>query len=119
MPNAPEYHKPFTAPAKRHEVQADNQAAYARQDKRYFATNSAPWAKLRAYVLMREPLCRHCKDKSPPMYTPASHVDHIDGDASSAFSNRIENLQPLCESCHNAKTAAELAATIQGRQVGG
>lgn len=65
-------------------------------------TNSAAWRRIRAVVLAREPLCRCCAAQG--RVRAATEVDHIDGDdANSADSN----LQPLCRSCHSAKTARE------------
>ena len=59
---------------------------------------SAKWKKVRDLQLKQEPLCRMCG-------RPATLVDHIveirDGGAKLDFSN----LQSLCHSCHNKKTA--------------
>lgn len=38
------------------------------------------------------------------MFTPATTVDHIDGNSRN---NHRENLRSLCESCHNSRTARE------------
>ena len=67
--------------------------------RRTMPLNSARWHKLRAYVLAREPLCRHCGKV-------ATDVDHISGDPSD---NRDANLQPLCHACHSHKTGRERA----------
>ena len=67
--------------------------------RRTMPLNSARWRRLRAYVLAREPLCRHCGNV-------ATDVDHISGDPSD---NREANLQPLCHSCHSHKTGRERA----------
>lgn len=107
MPTLPPYHRPLQINAPRHTACDENKAAKQRQNKRYYNTWDTAWLKLRAYVLKREPLCRACKDENPPRYTAATHVDHIDGDASTFESNRLENLQPLCASHHSIKTAKE------------
>lgn len=62
------------------------------------------WEKLRASILMAEPLCRACRqDKRSTVATTVDHIvpKHKGGtDADS-------NLQPLCDPCHKAKTALE------------
>jgi len=68
--------------------------------------STARWQRLRMVVLRREPLCRACTDAGRT--TPATEVDHLE-----PLQQRIDlafveaNLQPLCRSCHMAKTAAE------------
>ena len=66
------------------------------------ATNLAAWRKLRERILITEPLCRICSLAGK--VTPASCVDHIDGDPCHIAN---ANLQPLCHSCHSRKTAKE------------
>ena len=68
--------------------------------------NSAAWQRLRAAVLGREPLCRHCAARG--LVVPATDVDHMNG----ADDNRLESLQPLCHECHSRKTARD-----QGKRV--
>lgn len=80
--------------------------------RRSIPLNSARWRVLRASVLAREPLCRHCHARG--VVTLATDVDHASGDPSD---NRPENLQPLCHECHSRKTARErhgLPADIPG-----
>ena len=60
------------------------------------------WRRLRKIVLSKEPLCRHCNEGA--RLTPATEVDHIDGDTTN---NSLDNLQPLCKSCHSKKTVRE------------
>jgi len=62
------------------------------------------WRRLRRMVLNREPLCRECLKEG--RLTPATEVDHIIPLASGG-TNDLENLQPLCHSCHSRKTAKE------------
>ena len=68
--------------------------------------NSNHWQRLRKHVLAKQPLCVIClKEKR---ITPATVVDHIKphkGDEKLFFD--INNLQPLCKSCHDRKTAKE------------
>jgi len=58
-----------------------------------------PWRKLRITLLNNEPLCRICGQ-------PANEVDHIVA-VDAGGTDDPSNLQPLCRSCHAAKTRAE------------
>jgi 5-methylcytosine-specific restriction protein A len=68
---------------------------------------SKDWRVLRTAVLRESPLCLACK--SHGRLVAAGVVDHVvplkDGGA--RFDRA--NLQPLCVSCHNRKTARETA----------
>ena len=72
------------------------------KDERY---HTMEWRMLRATILEREPLCRACSDAG--RVELAKVVDHIhpvtDG---GKFFDEL-NLQPLCTSCHNSKSAKE------------
>lgn len=76
--------------------------AQQRQAQRTWSTARAAWRRLRAQVLCETPLCVACKRQG--RFVMATVVDHIDGDAT--HDDRA-NLQPLCASCHSAKTARE------------
>lgn len=52
--------------------------------------------------LRESPLCEHCKREG--RLTPATQVDHIDGDPEN---NAPANLASLCAPCHSLKTARE------------
>lgn len=108
MPHLPETHRTnVTAPKHERPLTAeDKRKAYARQYKRALPTNSTAWEKLRACILRHEPVCRHCKEEG--RITPATEVDHINGDATSYQSNDIKNLQALCKTHHSRKTASEM-----------
>lgn len=63
---------------------------------------------LRPAQLLREPWCRECARRG--IRTRATVVDHVRphrGDWA-LFTDR-DNLQSLCETCHNRKTAREMA----------
>lgn len=64
----------------------------------------ATWRRVRAAQLVREPWCRSCASEGRRV--PAGHVDHIVPRARGG-SDDPGNLQSLCTSCHNAKTARE------------
>lgn len=59
----------------------------------------ARWRKLRKMVLAAQPLCVRCD-------RPAKHVDHI-VPRSQGGDDSMANLQALCATCHNRKTARE------------
>jgi hypothetical protein len=84
------------------ELKRANPSGRDANPRRTIPLNSARWKRLRAYVLAREPLCRHCGDV-------ATDVDHISGDPSD---NRTSALQPLCHSCHSIKTGQERAGRV-------
>lgn len=97
MPWATATHKPVSHGGRVHRT-----AERDRQAMRALPTNSAAWRRLRARILAGEPLCRACARTG--LLTPATDVDHEDGDATN---NDEMNLQPLCHRCHSTKTAAE------------
>ena len=99
MPIAPPKHHPNTPKAKTHKSLAEKDH---RQDRRLYATNHRVWRAIRAEQLAHEPLCRECTKAN--RVTPATDVDHIDGDS---HNNRPSNIQSLCRSHHSAKTVRE------------
>jgi 5-methylcytosine-specific restriction endonuclease McrA len=71
------------------------------------------WYHLRRVLLAREPLCRECA--AVGVVRPAVQADHvrraidvIRERGSEAFFD-IDNVQPLCGSCHGVKNARERA----------
>lgn len=62
------------------------------------------WQRLRAMVLLSEPLCRECKSRG--RVVAATDVDHIKSKERGG-QDEISNLQALCHSCHSVKTAKE------------
>ncbi len=73
-----------------------------RRGPRYYDT--ARWKRLRNMVLARDPLCVECLGFG--IIRSATHVDHIKP-LSEGGTNHKDNLQGLCASCHNRKTAKQ------------
>lgn len=70
------------------------------------------WVKLRQRILTRDNgICQACLANG--IVTLANHVDHIKPKAEGG-SDAEENLQSLCQPCHDAKTRAENAARWGG-----
>lgn len=99
MPTAAPSHKPVAPKAKTHK---SSQERDHRQGKRLYATNHPVWRAIRMEQLSHEPLCRMCTEQGK--VTPATDVDHIDGDS---HNNRPSNLQSLCRPHHSSKTVRE------------
>ncbi len=67
---------------------------------------SARWTRLRQRVLDADPLCRYCLEAE--IVEEAKVVDHIrphKGDPELFWDQ--DNLQPLCEACHNGRKQRE------------
>lgn len=60
------------------------------------------WRRIRAMFLRHNPVCLHCS-------RPAEEVDHIIPLAQNG-TNKWDNLQPLCKSCHSKKTGRDKRA---------
>jgi 5-methylcytosine-specific restriction enzyme A len=63
----------------------------------------AVWQRTRLAHLRREPLCRDPYHLHPEQLIPATDVDHI-VPRTQGGSDRADNLQSLCHSCHSHKT---------------
>ena len=72
------------------------------------------WRKVRRYLLAREPICRLCRAKNPRNPNAATQVDHIVSRSKGGDPFDPDNLQPLCDDCHWAKTAKENAGPVRG-----
>jgi len=65
----------------------------------------AHWRKMREQALKRDRfLCQPCERKG--FVTPASAVDHV-VPKSKGGSDELENLQAICDECHEKKTIEE------------
>ena len=67
--------------------------------------SSTRWVKLRQQFIRHNPLCLHCFNRG--IYTPAYMVDHIVEIEDGGEIWDIDNLQSLCNPCHNTKTGTE------------
>ena len=67
-----------------------------------FNYSSASWIKLRNYARKLHPLCAECVKYD--ILTPTKIIDHIKPISKGGEPYDINNLQGLCESCHNSKT---------------
>lgn len=67
--------------------------------------NSWAWRKLRKLFLDKNPLCKHCEENDEVV--KATVADHILPINSGGERLDEENLQALCERCHNKKSATE------------
>jgi 5-methylcytosine-specific restriction protein A len=74
------------------------------RDKRPSATRRGygeRWRRFRLWYLKLHPVCAHCG-------RAANEVDHIQPLRDGGEKYDLENLQPLCKSCHSRKTQAEM-----------
>jgi 5-methylcytosine-specific restriction enzyme A len=76
-------------------------ANVAHKPKRIY--NLIVWKRLRALILAGEPTCRACRARG--VIRIAITVDHIVDVSCGGAPFDSSNLQPLCETCHNRKTA--------------
>ena len=66
---------------------------------------STAWRKLRKVKLEQDPLCEECLKKG--IHNPAKVADHIVSINQGGAALDIANLQSLCNTCHNKKSAKE------------
>jgi 5-methylcytosine-specific restriction endonuclease McrA len=67
--------------------------------------HSAAWRKLRKWYIQQNPICVRCEAKG--IIKEANVVDHINPILLRGQKLDAENLQSLCTSCHNSKSAKE------------
>lgn len=75
------------------------------QESRHVRGYGNDWLRLRNAVLSNEPLCRECATYGRT--TVATVVDHITPKVWGGTDD-YENLQPLCNACHDTKTTQEV-----------
>lgn len=64
------------------------------------------WAKIRARILARDPVCKLCGVR------PSTHCDHI---VAKADDHSETGLQGVCGPCHDQKSAREGAAAAKAK----
>lgn len=99
FPYCPDLAIPGSAYCTKHQKQKTDRSTY-----KYHQLYSMPsWRKIRRKFLIDHPVCVQCGAK-------ATVVDHIiPHNGNMELFYELSNLQPLCASCHNAKTAKERA----------
>lgn len=78
--------------------------------KRFY--DSTVWQRTRTAVLRHEPWCRECRRQGRMKL--AEMVDHIHPIKLGGAKLDTNNLQPMCDRCHNAKRANEQRVHKQG-----
>tara|TARA_R100000655_G_scaffold40612_4_gene76414 strand:+ start:4073 stop:4414 length:342 start_codon:yes stop_codon:yes gene_type:complete len=63
------------------------------------------WLKVRQIVLHKQPICVMCEANG--RYTTANTIDHIQPINKGGDVFALNNLQALCSSCHNSKSAKD------------
>ena len=92
MPSFPNY--------KRSKPKAERE--HKHKEPRY---HTVAWRKLRLSILQDAPLCVHCEQVGT--ITLAQMVDHIEPVRLGGNFWDVDNLQPLCNSCHAVKSGKE------------
>ena len=84
--------------------QRSREASGSAEEQAMYKTTK--WQRLRNRIIRNEPLCRECKRKG--LTVPATVVDHIErARVRPDLFYTESNLQPLCDKCHNKKSARE------------
>lgn len=79
--------------------------AFERENTNTDFYNSWPWRKKAKAFKISNPLCVECLKKD--LVVPVKVVDHIVAINAGGAKLDNNNLQSLCESCHNRKSAGE------------
>jgi 5-methylcytosine-specific restriction endonuclease McrA len=106
MPHLPKGNRPTLSTKARATVVKEKARAFEGIDKSNAKIySSRQWRKLRHLVLSKQPLCVMCRKKG--RYTTANTVDHILPINKGGAVWNPDNLQSLCSSCHNRKSATD------------
>ena len=104
MPSIPKNNRTTFAVKARSNYIKEKQRAFASIDKsNNYIYKSRQWRKLRQIVLHKHPICVMCEQKN--RYTTANTIDHILPINKGGAKLSLENLQGLCSTCHNRKSA--------------
>ena len=106
MPSIPKGNRKTFAVKARSTFVKDKQRAFVGMDKsNTHIYNSRQWRKLRQMILHKQPICVMCQQKK--RYKTANTIDHILPINKGGAVWSIDNLQALCTSCHNKKSARD------------
>ena len=106
MPTIPKGNRDTLATKSRQDHQAEKERAFKGIDR-----SNAPfyksrhWQKLRLFILQRDVICKHCSKDN--RYITATVCDHIQPILKGGNRYDVTNLQALCSSCHNKKSARD------------
>jgi len=78
---------------------------------------STRWVNLRSQFLKHNPLCKHCQEQG--VLTPGHTVDHIKEIVDGGELWDVDNLQSLCNACHNTKTGSEKKRRVRRKKTNG
>ena len=106
MPSLNKKNRPTNAVKSRAHKQYEVARAFKGMSRanRGFYTSTA-WRKVRHQVIARDPLCVICLDEGRLVDTTT--VDHITPINQGGQRFDLDNLQGLCSSCHNRKSAKD------------
>lgn len=96
--------------AHRTSAHRDYSRARRRFDREVGFYQSTRWRAVRAAYLRAHPTCRACAHEE--RWVPSVVVDHIQPIKENGARYDARNLQALCVSCHNRKSARERVSSL-------
>jgi 5-methylcytosine-specific restriction endonuclease McrA len=106
MPNIPKNNRSTLAVKARSRYLEQKANAFKGMDRSNSKIyKSKQWQKVRKLVLHRDPICVMCKASN--RYVTANTIDHIIPINKGGLIYSLDNLQSLCSSCHNSKSASD------------
>tara|TARA_R100000654_G_scaffold75059_1_gene111076 strand:- start:50 stop:376 length:327 start_codon:yes stop_codon:yes gene_type:complete len=106
MPSIPKGNRNTFAVKARSTYIKDKARAFTNIDKSNASFyNSRQWRKLRLMILQRDPVCKECEKKN--IFVSSVVVDHILSIRLGGAKLSPDNLQGLCTTCHNRKSARD------------
>jgi hypothetical protein len=94
--------RPWVTPKSKSDANSSRGRSSHAYEPRY---KTRRWQRIREIALSKSPLCVHCRDVG--RVTPARVVDHITPVRRGGSFWSLENLQTLCDACHNHKSGRE------------
>ncbi len=106
MPSLPKGNRTTLAVKARSTYVKDKDKAFSGMDTSNATFyNSRQWRKLRRMILQRDPICKKCEKKN--IFVSSNVVDHILSIRLGGAKLSPDNLQGLCTTCHNRKSARD------------